>query len=222
MVNRRSGRDAERVDAAHIAQNSLSDARNSVVGDFVVMRAALAVAPGPSGRDSGVVKIGYLVVENFIVGAVSDPDADARRVDSSAARDPAVLDRDALGELLRVFLKRRFADLHPARAEVFERKALQRTVFAALSERDAPRADVAHRAAVERDIASIAYRNRRPELDFGLVGAVALRRAGPGGVREVDVFKYDVSRAFDPQKLGEPGRDDLRGADLLVEARDIG
>ena len=86
----RAGRDAEGVDAAHVAEHALADRMNVVVADSVVVGVAPAVAPGPADRDAGVVEIEDVVVLDDVVGRVADPDADGRRVQPPAVGDQAV------------------------------------------------------------------------------------------------------------------------------------
>src|SRR5262245_25441449 len=54
VTNRRAFRRAERVDAAHVAQQSLAEMMNVIEPDVVSLAVAFAVAPAPTDADAGV------------------------------------------------------------------------------------------------------------------------------------------------------------------------
>src|SRR4026208_1276480 len=52
VVNRRAGRDSQRIDTAQIAQDTLPEVMEVVEIDVVADREALAVPPGPANRNT--------------------------------------------------------------------------------------------------------------------------------------------------------------------------
>ena len=93
VVDRRAGRDPERVGAAHIAQHTLTDVMGVVKSDFIVMRTALGVTPDPADGEGRVVEVVHIVVLNDVVRRMPDPDADRRRMQPAAVSDQAIAHR---------------------------------------------------------------------------------------------------------------------------------
>ncbi len=85
---------AERVDAAHVAQQAPAEVMDVIEGERVPFGQALAVAPRPAGGDAGVEEVGDFVVRDAVVAALPDPHA------HGAGKDPAAVQHDVVVDLM--------------------------------------------------------------------------------------------------------------------------
>src|SRR5207237_888247 len=95
---------AQCIDPAQVRRYALAEGVHVIEADVVVMSVAAAVAPSPADGNTSLVEIKDVIVIDSVVGRLSDPDADGRRVQASAVRNQAVLDdvaRDAQFRIIR-------------------------------------------------------------------------------------------------------------------------
>ena len=145
---------AERVDAAHVVENAVSDMVDAVVEDFDVAVGGFLVAPRPAGRYARVAVVADIVVGNGDVRGVADPNADACREEVSAVADDVVVDKSVVRELRFFRLRRpyRLADVKAARAAVFNQVADEFEVAASVFDPDHVAAGMRHAAGFECEI----------------------------------------------------------------------
>src|SRR2546422_1356035 len=105
--------DAQRVNAAHIAQHALADVVEMIELDDVFTAGRFLITPVPSDGDGGVVKVVNVIVHDVILAALENDDADCRREDAPELMQMVV--SDDLAEVLfkRVLPPRRFATRMP-------------------------------------------------------------------------------------------------------------
>lgn len=159
MVEERAGLDAEVVDAAHVAEHSLTDFVDVVVADLVVVRRAFAVAPDPAVGDAGVDEVVDVVVGEAGVAGVANPRANTATKDFAAAMKVVVVDDIACGEE-RVILHsarrdRRAPDADAASAEIEDFVLANEVVEAAVGKAEGITADMRDSAIKESAIAVV-------------------------------------------------------------------
>lgn len=95
--------DAQSVNAAHVAQNwSVAIAPFADVVDMVELNdiassERIAIAPSPTDADARVVKVGNFVVDDAVVGTLTNPNSDGAVEHLSAINDGAIADLVAEG-----------------------------------------------------------------------------------------------------------------------------
>ena len=97
MADARARRDAQRVNAAHIAERATADMVQVIEFDDVSLALRLGVTPGPANRDRRVEKVGDVVVRDRVVARLPDPDADTAWKDPASAANDAVVHGDPAG-----------------------------------------------------------------------------------------------------------------------------
>ena len=100
IMDRRAGRNPQRVDASHVAEHALADMMGVVEGHFVVVGSTRSVSPNPAQREGRVVEIIDIIMANHVVRRMADPNADSGRMQSPGVGDQAVLDRVMRHEFL--------------------------------------------------------------------------------------------------------------------------
>ena len=201
VVYARAGRDAQRVDAAHVGKDMLAERVHVIESDVVVVGMAGRVAPDPADGNAGIVEIEDVVVLDAIVGRMADPDPDARGMQPAAMGDQALPHGVVRHDLLRLvgrgapaMLARRrgLADQHPAAAQVDQFAAIDKVVPAAGAEGQGVAADVPHGTGLEGDVPRRHGRQRPADVHFGLGIALALRIERPIVVGERQPAKNQV------------------------------
>ena len=147
---------AQVVDAARVAEHAADHVMNVVVLDSVVAGAVGSVVPVPSDRHAGVVEAVNLVVRDFIVTALGQPDADCPRVDAAAVVDVVVRDEIAacFGDVRGGHLG--LPDSHTAGTQIVNVVLDNLVVFAATTQPDPVTADVSDFTLLQRTVSSSA------------------------------------------------------------------
>ena len=87
-----AGRNAQGIDAAHVAQHAPTEVMDVVELDLVVVCGAGVIAPAPADGNARIVEIGDVVVRDLVVGAVADPHAHRAAIEAAAGADDVVVD----------------------------------------------------------------------------------------------------------------------------------
>ncbi len=235
--------DAERVDAAHVAEHALAQVVDVVALDAVAARDRLAVAPDPAAGDAAVVQVVDVVVRDDVVEAVHDQDADRAREHAAARVDGVVGDDVAARAVAGAGVDATAVDPYPTRAQIDDLVPDDADVQAPLAEHDPVQPQVPERAAFQPavpcvfhvdDAGQIARRLRGRAVAFCAVHVVAdleaLQRPGAGlapvaalegQVGEAHSLDRALRRAAQQQKLLARGRVDLHAVRRLAGQRQI-
>jgi hypothetical protein len=90
IVHNRAGLHTECVDPAHIRGHTLTDGVYVVEANVIVMRITATVTPGPAYRDAGLIEIKNVIVLDYVVRRLSNPDTDRSRMQASAVGDETI------------------------------------------------------------------------------------------------------------------------------------
>src|SRR5438445_5922709 len=112
--------DAQRVNAAHIAQHTLADVVEMIEFDEVVAAGRFLIAPVPADGDGTVEKVVNVIVRDAILAALKNDDAHRRREDASEFMQVIVGDDMTVVRCKRVLPPGSFADANPPRSVVVD------------------------------------------------------------------------------------------------------
>ena len=219
---------AQRVDAAHVAEQAAPDVVDVVVFDDVVLRQGVAVAPGPADGDARVIQVMDVVVDDAVAGTLPDPDADGGRMDRAAVVNAAVLHDVPLGDVVRVLADARLADLDAARAQVVQVAADDRVPLAGPAPLHGVGADVGDLAVLQGAVPRADAADDPAQIHLRLGRRVPLRPHRPVGVPKEQAPQVDVRHpvfavrvALEHDQLLEAGRDRLERRRRLARQRMI-
>ena len=224
-----AGLDAQRVDAAHIAQQAAADVVEVVEFDPIVMRGGGAVAPRPAERNGGVVRVADFVVRNRVAAALANPHAHRRGINDanvvdviSGNHNPARRLRFARGDL-------GIADLHASRAEVRHFIAHHLVVLRAFVNLQRVLAQMNESALLDAAMAGADEFDGGRDVIGGLHVHIPFRRQRPIGMRESEAAQHDVVDelagflfAFQADQLGKKGSNELGLAHIFPRQGEVG
>ena len=182
----------QRVDAAHVAQHAVAQVMDVVETDAVVLGEPVAISPTPAGGNAGVVEVGDVVVGHRVVAALSNPDADGRRVDPAAMVDDVVVHRDVMRPFGQVAADSALADANTAGAEVGQVAVADLAVLAAAAEPGGVVARVQDLAVDDRNVSRTVRHDGRLGHKSGLVRGIAVRRQWIRIVLEREPLQRDM------------------------------
>ena len=183
---------AERIDAAHVAQQAPAQVMDVVEGERVPFGQALVVAPRPAGGNAGVEEVGDFVVRDRVVAALPDPHAHGTGENPPAVAQDVVVDFDVPGPLRFVADDPRLADPHGPGPEIVDIAMPQGAIAAGVPEPDRVDADVADLAVLDRHVPGGVGHDRRLDLRGGLHGLETAPRREPLAMAEGQPANGDV------------------------------
>lgn len=179
---RRPRRDAERVDAAHVAQHARAEVVDVVVLDGVVVGGGGVVSPAPTHGDARVVEVADIIVRHAVEAAFPDPHPDARREHLPAIVDEVVVNHVAQRGVRLLRGSARLADAHAACPQVVDVAVEDPIVLTAALQPHAVLARVRDLAALDAAVARTAGEHGRSEENGCLAVGGALVLDEPIGV----------------------------------------
>ena len=194
MTDRGAFGGAERVDAAHVAQEPFAEVVKVVPFDLVALGVAGRVAPAPADGDRRVEEVRDFVVRHLVVGGGANPDTDRAREDQAAIADDIIMHPVMAGMILGLGLVVERPDLHAAGTEVGDQAFLDGHLAGASAKREAVAADVGKLAAGEGDLLRVFEGDDAVDgADRSLVRDGGGERGQPFGMAEGEPTEGEVT-----------------------------